>query len=862
MEAVDMERRLPVIVFVLMCLYVNPAWSFHENVVNFQSYAISAKDAVNSISTSVSLERRKRDVSDDQAKCTKQEQDFLSDLKTNTDLAHKYVFENKTHFNLAMAWASDHDKGTLIVVTTEVILMMFATSNVWRSTDYGRSWTNIDDKIQKSVIRRDSGLQRNPHEAAWVYMMTHKETVYVTEDGGETFTAKKVTKEGTTVSGSLIFHTDNRPKYIMAIATNGDLFATNDNFRYTRLISKNVMLARWGNEEMKDDAGAIFALVGNGQRHGYMSKRISTYTLTKFASIDSSSSTVLRKNVVGFGMQGSFLYASVSLDDNPTQTSKKLMMVSTDAGKSWNEAQLPTVDGDRFYSVLDMSENLIFMHVDNPGDTGSGTLYTSAKAGVVYSESLLHHLYPNFGSVTDFYKVESMRGVYLASQINKDKSIHTMITFNRGANWQPIVPPQEDCKDHSKACQLQIHNYYSISRGVRAKPPLSTANAPGLVLVHGHAGDAIQITSSNVYITTDGGYHWRKILDGPHYYQITDSGGLLVAVSANETMPKHIKFSTDEGNCWHDYKFTDQDIIFTGLLTEPGGRSMTISVWGYTNDAHKQWVVHVINFADVITRKCTDVDYDVWEPHHEMRRFENKGVEGCLLGLRESFKKLKADSWCQNGYEHDVEKTIMSCTCTREDYECDYSFYRPPSTDDCVKQSDFTGKEIDICLRGHEEEIITEGYRKIPGDGCKGGITFTGKKINMTKKCNVGSKEFIFEMEAPIQQVSHSLVLGAIITAVVALLAAVSGYFLYRMYLLRKHKVVYRYSMLNQTEGDDFDNELENALTQHTLYEDSDDEALPNGSAMPNGSANRTSSSYAKPKVKSFHDDSDDDMLE
>lgn len=91
MEAVDMERRLLVIVFVLVCLCVNRTWSVHENenVVSFQSYAVSAADAVNSISSRVSLERSKRDVSDDQAKCSKQEEDFLSSLKTNTHLANK-----------------------------------------------------------------------------------------------------------------------------------------------------------------------------------------------------------------------------------------------------------------------------------------------------------------------------------------------------------------------------------------------------------------------------------------------------------------------------------------------------------------------------------------------------------------------------------------------------------------------------------------------------------------------------------------------------------------------------------------------------------------------------------------------------
>ena len=44
-----------------------------------------------------------------------------------------------------------------------------------------------------------------------------------------------------------------------------------------------------------------------------------------------------------------------------------------------------------------------------------------------------------------------MRGVYLASQIDDDNSIHSVITFDRGASWQPVKRPQGVmCKNESK----------------------------------------------------------------------------------------------------------------------------------------------------------------------------------------------------------------------------------------------------------------------------------------------------------------------------------------------------------------------------------------------------------------------------
>jgi sortilin len=89
-------------------------------------------------------------------------------------------------------------------------------------------------------------------------------------------------------------------------------------------------------------------------------------------------------------------------------------------------------------------------------DTGRGTLYISDATGVVFSESLKDHLYPNFEDLTDFYPVQSLRGVYIASQLLADDSIHTLISYNRGGDWQPISRPDGiPCADETKV----NHNY-------------------------------------------------------------------------------------------------------------------------------------------------------------------------------------------------------------------------------------------------------------------------------------------------------------------------------------------------------------------------------------------------------------------
>ena len=97
---------------------------------------------------------------------------------------------------------------------------------------------------------------------------------------------------------------------------------------------------------------------------------------------------------------------------------RRIMHVSTDHGDNFRAVQLPAISSEQFYSILDASENMIFMHVDDEGDTGKGAVYVSDSTGTVFSKSLSNNLYPNGDDVTDFVKVDSMNGVYLTSIVS------------------------------------------------------------------------------------------------------------------------------------------------------------------------------------------------------------------------------------------------------------------------------------------------------------------------------------------------------------------------------------------------------------------------------------------------------------
>lgn len=49
------------------------------------------------------------------------------------------------------------------------------------------------------------------------------------------------------------------------------------------------------------------------------------------------------------------------------QGTLRAIHVSVDHGDSWNMAQLPPVGHEQFYSILAANDEMVFMHVDEPG---------------------------------------------------------------------------------------------------------------------------------------------------------------------------------------------------------------------------------------------------------------------------------------------------------------------------------------------------------------------------------------------------------------------------------------------------------------------------------------------------------------
>jgi len=713
---------------------------------------------------------------------------FVDDVEFNND--------NKT--SLQMSWTG-HDTERVIVITSDGV-----TSTVYLSDETSKKFDNISARLGSATGDSQLSLQKHPLVAQIIYIVAYpllhiSSSLFISTDAGNSFTKVPLPF---LLSARLVFHPNDSALILANDKLTHKLFLSKDKGFTWSEIKSGVISFKWSTVPHSSD---IFVVTGND----YIIADSRSNVLQKSTDFGNTW-TQLYKNVYSFGSGGKFLYTSFFVSSDSTD---RKLVVSTDAGMHWNHVLLPSITPDRFFSILDASEGQIFLHVDEPGDTGKGILYLSDATGVVFTKSLENHLYPNFEHETDFYAVRSMRGVYIANQLVSDNSIRTVISYNRGGDWQPIERPKDvPCTDETQKCFLQIHNTYSMSRGVRANPPMSVPNAVGIILAHGHVAASLQTSHPDVFVSSDGGYNWRLALTGPHHYVIGDHGGLLVAIPADTNWPSVVKFSTDEGRCWLSYNFTKgrEPIQFTGLLIEPGNKAMMVAIWGYTKD--RVWHTIFVNFTALIDRRCGDNDYEDWVAHSHQ-------AGGCMLGSNETFRRLKPDSWCYNGKAYSVSKTAKPCLCTVDDYDCDFGYMRQENVDKCVEDPSLKDSPIHICLRNHEENMVSVGYHKIPGDMCQGGYIPDGPRVSLSRVCmdNISPSDLSADTK---QEHGAKPSAGVVVVILIVIIVVIAAAVVVTMYAKKRRMFSPSYHYMSIRSGDT------KPLNTSVYDESSDDEPV------------------------------------
>ncbi|KAK6621398.1 hypothetical protein RUM43_011704 [Polyplax serrata] len=284
------------------------------------------------------------------------------------------------------------------------------------------------------------------------------------------------------------------------------------------------------------------------------------------------------------------------------------------------------------YHMLDVSEGQIFVAVSHT-DTLSN-LYTSQtmdEKNIFFALSLERILCfspratwkgswlegVTDESFADFHKVEGLRGIYIASQVQQTANssvigpehLLTLITFDRGGEWRPLTPPPIDddglpikC-NANEGCSLHLSQKFSELYPVtRSAPILSSKSAPGIIMATGTIGKSLK-GHPKVFLSRDGGLTWRQILKDYYLFNFGDHGGVFVAVKfyRSEAETRELLYSTDEGEKFHSHEFHTEELRVYGLMTQPGGNTTVFTMFGSAR-GHHQWLIIKVDLRNVFSK--------------------------------------------------------------------------------------------------------------------------------------------------------------------------------------------------------------------------------------------------------------------
>lgn len=335
---------------------------------------------------------------------------------------------------------------------------------------------------------------------------------------------------------------------------------------------------------------------------------------------------------------------------------------------------------------------------------------------------------------TDMYKVEGLRGIYIASRVKGTpksgsigpENLESVITFDHGGTWNSIRPPtannegyfihcpQQDCSLHLSQRFSQL---YPVTRSVSI---MSSKSAPGIIMATGVIGSSLKGHPA-LYVSRDAGLTWKQVLREYYFFNMGDHGGLLVAVkyfkSRGET--RDISYSLDEGETWQTYEFNEKMLRVYGLMTEPGENTTVFTMFGSDSGQH-QWLIIKVDLRNVFNRECTEDDYKFWSPSST-----DKPVMACVLGRKETYQRRAIRANCYQGVNYDRPVRLEVCQCDANDYQCDYGFMRYGNPYHCIRNkliNDYDPYAVPSTCQPGEFYNRTKGYIKISDDECSGGL--------------------------------------------------------------------------------------------------------------------------------------------
>uniref|UniRef100_A0ABI7ZXI1 Sortilin-related receptor n=1 Tax=Felis catus TaxID=9685 RepID=A0ABI7ZXI1_FELCA len=585
---------------------------------------------------------------------------------------------NDSHNQMVVHWAGEKSNVIVALARDSLALARPRSSDVYVSYDYGKSFKKISEKLNFGVGNSSEAvIAQFYHSPAdnkrYIFADAYAQYLWITFDFCNTLQGFSIPFR----AADLLLHSkaSNLLLGFDRSHPNKQLWKSDDFGQTWILIQEHVKSFSWGVDPY-DKPNTIY--VERHEPSGYST----VFRSTDFFQSRENQEVILEE-VRDFQLRDKYMFATkvVHLLGSPQPSSVQLWV--SFGRKPMRAAQFVTRHPINEYYIADASEDQVFVCVSHSNSRTN--LYISEAEGLKFSLSLENVLYYSPGGAgsdtlvryfanepfADFHRVEGLQGVYIATLINgsmNEENMRSVITFDKGGTWEFLQAPaftgygeKINC-ELAQGCSLHLAQRLSqlLNLQLRRMPILSKESAPGLIIATGSVGKNLA-SKTNVYISSSAGARWREALPGPHYYTWGDHGGIIMAI-AQGMETNELKYSTNEGETWKTFIFSESPVFVYGLLTEPGEKSTVFTIFGSNKENVHSWLILQVNATGALGVPCTENDYKLWSPSDE------RGNE-CLLGHKTVFKRRTPHATCFNGEDFDRPVVVSNCSCTREDYE-------------------------------------------------------------------------------------------------------------------------------------------------------------------------------------------------
>lgn len=571
-------------------------------------------------------------------------------------------------------------------------------------------------------------------------LITPGERIYVSDDGGNMFAGVEAPLLPLHGGGMLEFDEKDGKKFIWFGCERGDfcqdyLAWITDSLgrKFEKLINKvtKCLFIHLGGDEER-----IFCnLLENG-------KTKLVLTTNRFKDTE-----VLFELIADYAPLGDYVVVAALTDKNDDD----LEFYVTVDGTTFAHTLFPSDKSTQLATVLDSKSHALFMlrsELDVPGEE-YGLVLKSNSNGTLYVV-LLEDVNRNHRGFADYDRIDLLEGTLVANQVKNPgkspKQLRTLISHNDGGEWKPLIPPSKDSegKDYpcrGNQCLLNIHGYTDRPD---LRDTFGLTLATGMLLGNGNVGEHLKEESddeTSTFMLNDGGVSWKEVAKGAMQWEFGDHGSVVVLVPKHE--PANVlQYSTDMGDSWQQFKFTENPVIIHDLATSARDTSLKFVLF-CMDKTDLSTVVYTVDFAELFDHQCKldfdhpdDDDYEYWTPPFY--------GDGCMFGHRASYLRKNKGASCFVGEAplSDGYRVLNNCLCTRQDYECDYNYVRDVADNTCklVKGLDPKDRKEQMCsVEGTFQYFIPTGYRKLPLLTCVGGTRYDQTK---PEACPGKEKEF------------------------------------------------------------------------------------------------------------------------